>query len=85
MSEEPRPALRKAPDGRVHPAAPAASSSISVHGSTSDALRGKPKDKLVDLGVRVPKSLRKRVRALAEEQGVTPDDVVAAILRERLG
>lgn len=83
---EPRPALRKAPDGRVHPATPTVPSTISLGGgATSDALRGKSKDKLVDLGVRVPKSLRRRVREIAEDQGATADDVVTAILRERLG
>ncbi|MFM8239942.1 MAG: hypothetical protein ACKOAW_06465 [Actinomycetota bacterium] len=48
--------------------------------ATSDALLGAPKDKLVDLDVRVPKSVRKRLRAEANARGLSPDAIVAAIL-----
>lgn len=48
--------------------------------ATSDALLGAPKDKLVDLDVRVPKSVRKRLRAEAKERGLSPDAIVTAIL-----
>jgi hypothetical protein len=43
------------------------------------------KDKLVDLGVQVPKSLRKSVRQEAGRRGMTVDEVVADALRARLG
>lgn len=48
--------------------------------ATSDALLGAPKDKLVDLDVRVPKSVRKRLRAEAKARGLSPDAIVTAIL-----
>ena len=48
--------------------------------TAADAITGPPKDKYVDLAVRVPKSVRKRLRAEAKTQGVEPDDLVARIL-----
>ena len=48
--------------------------------ATSDAILGATKDKLVDLGVRVPKSVRKRLKAEAKERGLSPDAIVTAIL-----
>ncbi|MFZ8982320.1 MAG: hypothetical protein ACO21N_10755 [Candidatus Nanopelagicales bacterium] len=48
--------------------------------SAADAITGPSKDKYVDLGSRVPKSVRKRLRAEAKAQGITVDDLVARIL-----
>ena len=48
--------------------------------SAADAITGPSKDKYVDLRSRVPKSVRKRLRAEAKAQGVTVDDLVARIL-----
>jgi hypothetical protein len=129
----PRPALRKAPDAHIHPAAPghslhllrparngspgvpeprtgaeaipdgeaeasttATSLSGPLRGTTSDSLRnatrkarrppqGKSADKLVDLKVRVPKSLRKEFQAAAKADKKDPDAVVAALLKAWLG
>lgn len=53
--------------------------------TTADALMGASKDKLVDLGVRVPKSVRKRLKAEAKARGVSPDDIVTVILDAALG
>ncbi len=92
---EPRPALAKAPDSDLHPVSgqpvpqpppppPAKEGrrkrSLGRGGATSDSLLGPPKDKLVDLGVRVPKSVRKRLRAEAKARQVSPDDIVTMIL-----
>lgn len=92
---EPRPALSRAADADVHPvsgkplAPPSNARPSSQHqgttprlgkGSTSDSLRGPAKDKLVDLGVRVPKSVRKRLKAEAKARKVTPDEIVTLIL-----
>lgn len=114
----PRPALRRAPDADVHPAAPggipapadrpAATTltplptprlhrlSAPPRGTTSDSLRAKPqrtpaprgrggkkapKEKTVDLGIKVPKSLRKELRAAAKSAGRTPDEVVVSLIR----
>ena len=48
--------------------------------TAADAITGPAKDKYVDLGVRVPKSVRKRLRAKAKAEGVEPDELVSRIL-----
>jgi hypothetical protein len=48
--------------------------------TAADAITGPAKDKYVDLAARVPKSVRKRLRAEAKAQAVTADDLVARIL-----
>lgn len=48
--------------------------------TAADAITGPPKDKYVDLGARVPKSVRKRLRAEAKAQGVAADDLLSRIL-----
>ena len=77
--------LGKAPDAAIHPSTPVLDEPafLRAGASTADALGSPDKDKLVDLGVQVPKSLRKSVRAEAERRGVTADQVVAEALRER--
>jgi hypothetical protein len=51
--------------------------------NAADAVGGPDRDKLVDLGVKVPKSLRKTVRAEAKRRGITVDELVAEVLRDR--
>ena len=79
--------LRKAPDADLHPSTPqvdAAEPSLLRKGmNASDSVGGPDRDKLVDLGVRVPKSLRKVVRAEAKRRGITVDELVAEALRDR--
>ena len=48
--------------------------------TAADAITGPPKDKYVDLGARVPKSVRKRLRAEAKSQSVGVDDLLARTL-----
>ena len=83
--QEQRPALRKAGDADVHPTAPAVDDlRFGRRGmSTSDSVGSPDKDKLVDLGAHVPKSLRKSVRVEAERRGITVSDLVAEALRDR--
>ncbi len=137
----PRPALKKAADAHIHPAAPGHSLhtlrpavddspmlpqprqdadpssagdapldkssgrsgdagphrlSGPLRGTTSDSLRaaakkartrpsGKAEEKPVDLGVKVPKSLRKDFRAAVKADKKDPDAVVTALLRAWLG
>jgi hypothetical protein len=137
----PRPALKKAADAHIHPAAPghslhtlrpaaeaapalaepgqdaepspsgsaplakstgksggAAQHRLSgpLRGTTSDSLRaaakkartrpsGKAEEKPVDLGVKVPKSLRKDFRAAVKADKKDPDAVVTALLKAWLG
>ncbi|MDP1877900.1 MAG: hypothetical protein Q8M17_10130 [Actinomycetota bacterium] len=81
MSRNP---LSKAGDAGLHPSAERAEPSyLRRAATTADSVGAPDKDKLVDLGVRVPKSLRKSVRAEAERRGMRVDDVVAEALRER--
>ena len=83
----PRPALRKAGDADLHPSTPQGiteEASFLRRGlNTSDSIGMPDRDKLVDLGVQVPKSLRKGVRAEAKRRGMTTDEVVAEALRDR--
>lgn len=90
-STTPRPALGKAPDAGLHPVSgrPLGSGSPG-HGGKSlkagkgataaDAITGPAKDKYVDLGARVPKSIRKRLRSEAKAQDVDPNDLLARVL-----
>ena len=90
MSPEPQPSragLRKAGDHDVHPSTPQGGSEESpllrkgLH--TSDSVGAPDRDKLVDLDVQVPKSLRKLVRAEAKRRGISVDELVAEALRDR--
>jgi hypothetical protein len=82
-----RPSLRKAGDADVHPSTPPSApeepSLLRIGATTADSIGSPDKDKLVDLDVQVPKSLRKAIRAEAKRRGMTLDDVVAEALRER--
>ena len=82
-----RPSLRKAADADLHPstpqAQPADASLLRKGMNASDSVGGPDRDKLVDLGVKVPKSLRKTVRAEAKRRGITVDELVAEVLRDR--
>ncbi|MGB7980198.1 MAG: hypothetical protein WCF36_05340 [Candidatus Nanopelagicales bacterium] len=140
---EPRPALRKAADAHIHPAAPGhalhtllpatqnpmaavalpaprtdtqgtvtqpadaaheagnqdapPSHRLSgpLRGTTSDGLRAATRrarparagksEKTVDLGVQVPKSVRKEFRAAARADHKDPDVIVTALLKSWLG
>lgn len=92
---KPRPALSKAPDAGLHPVSgrPLDSGAPGKRGkglkpgkgaTAADAITGPAKDKYVDLGVRVPKSVRKRLRAEAKRADITPDELVATILSRAL-
>ena len=85
---EPKPALVRADDAEIHPVSGRVESPRRrvkpKQGATSDTIHGPSKDKNVDLAVRVPKSLRKKIRAMAKDRKVTPDDIVSEILRTAL-
>lgn len=90
----PRPALQRAVDAEVHPVTGRTAPLPTTSGrgfkpakggpTTADALMGSAGDKLVDLGVRVPKSVRKRLRQQAKARGVSVDELVASILAAAL-
>lgn len=67
----PRPALRKAPDADVHPTTHIAPA------TTGDAVLG---GKEVELTVRVPKKLRKRLKKAASKSGLTVDQIATIAL-----
>ena len=93
----PRPALRRAADADVHPVTGRTAVSLGAGRSagrsfkptkggptTADSIMGATGDKLVDLGVRVPKSVRKKLRQQAKARGVSIDELVASILTAAL-
>ncbi|HMG30790.1 MAG TPA: hypothetical protein VK585_11795 [Jiangellaceae bacterium] len=85
----PRPALRRADDGAVHPAAPHLSSlAVDVSGAAAGEGRrkGTKKDKdkaeeTVDITVTLPKRDRKRLRRKAETYGWTAEEAASHVLR----
>lgn len=83
----PRPGLRKAGDADLHPSTPQSAANepsfLRKGLNTADSVGPPDRDKLVDLGVKVPKSLRKSVRDEAKRRGMTVDDVVREALRGR--
>lgn len=90
----PRPALTKAPDAGVHPVSGRAPAGGNVVRSTSfrpskggattaDAVVNtgdQRTTKLVNLTVQVPKPMRKQLRSIAKQRGMSVDEVVSAIL-----
>jgi hypothetical protein len=91
----PRPALRRADDGSVHPASPRLSSlavdAESLAATVKRAGKGKGKtvsrgkggkpDERVELVVAVPRSIRKELRRKAEAHGWTAEEAAAHVLR----
>ncbi|MGB9374035.1 MAG: hypothetical protein WCA82_07735 [Jiangellales bacterium] len=91
---QPRPALRKAADGSVHPAS-AVLSSLAVtvpspgesgkQGGKKAKKNGKPKKaapvEVVALEVELPKPVRKALRKRAAEYGWTAEEAAAQVLR----
>jgi hypothetical protein len=89
VSHEPRPALRRAEDASIHPAAPhLASLRVELPprpkgkgaGASHVPFPGDG-DKTVELVVPVPKAMRKQLRARAAELGWTPEEAAFHLLR----
>jgi hypothetical protein len=85
----PRPALRRADDGTVHPAAPHLSSlavDVSAAAARQGRGKGKKKDKdkaddTVEITVTLPRQVRKRLRRKAETYGWTAEEAASHVLR----
>lgn len=93
----PRPALRKAPDGSVHPASAILSSlAVSLPDDLPGAGTGKKngkaakksgkgkrqaEDDVVHIEVPLPKAVRKALRRRAAEHGWTAEEAAAHVLR----
>jgi hypothetical protein len=82
----PRPALTRATDAVWHPTLPREHEQRAPlsSGATSDAILGPKHDKLVELIIEVPKSIRKALRNDAQERGLTVDQLVAMLARDYL-
>ena len=92
---EPRPALRKADDARVHPAAPRlAGLAVELHPAAKPGKGSKggkrpsghvpfpgDGDKGVEVVVPMPKAMRKQLKAKAAELGYTPEEAAFHLLR----
>jgi hypothetical protein len=86
---QPRPALRRAEDGTVHPAAPHLSSlAVDVSATAKDHRKGKKKDKdkakaedMVAMTITLPKRIRRQLRRKAETYGWTAEEAAAHVLR----
>ena len=85
----PRPALRRADDGTVHPAAPHLSS-LAVDVAPASARQGRGKgrkkdkdkpDDTVEITVTLPKQVRKRLRRKAEAYGWTAEQAASHVLQ----
>ena len=85
----PRPALQRAEDGTVHPAAANLSSlAVDVSADAGDRRRGKKKDKVKDkaeetvvLTVTLPRRTRRKLRRKAETYGWTAEEAASHVLR----
>jgi hypothetical protein len=84
FNSTPRPALRKSGDSSVHPVLENGSSEPkpigqegAKFGNVSDSVKPSRKDRLVEVSFTIPKSLRKKLKAEAKNQGVTIDELVA--------
>jgi hypothetical protein len=88
---QPRPALRRADDGTVHPAAPHLSSlAVDVSATAKERRKAKKKDsdkdkakaeETVVLTIMLPKRIRRQLRRKAETYGWTAEEAAAHVLR----
>ncbi len=78
-----RPALKRSADASVHPTlSPTGSSLKKRKGSaTSDTLRDPRGEKMVEITISIPKSLRKQLKSEAKRQGVSVDDLIRTLLQ----
>jgi hypothetical protein len=89
----PRPALRRAADATVHPAAAHLEGTVldlsqidplpapPASGKAKKGGKGREAGETAEIVVVVPKSLRKRVKAKAGEHGMSAEEATAHLLR----
>ncbi len=89
FNSTPRPALRKSGDSSIHPvlddgnAEPKHIGQESARfGNASDSVKLSRRDKPVEMSITIPKSLRKKLKAAAKNQGITIDELIASRLSE---
>ncbi len=89
FNSTPRPALRKSVDSTVHPVAESRGpepkqmgQDVADFGNVSDSVKQPRKEKLVEVSIVIPKSLRKKLKSEAKNQGITTDELIALRLSE---
>ena len=89
FNSAPRPVLGKSLDSSVHPVLNDANAEpkpighdAARFGNASDSVKRSRKDKPVEMSITIPKSLRKKLKAAAKNQGVTIDELIASRLSE---
>jgi len=85
----PRPSLRKAGDSSVHPVSEAKSSGpkrmgqdATSFGNVSDSVTRPRREKLVEVSIAIPKSLRKKLKSDAKAKGISVNELIALRLNE---
>ncbi len=89
FNSTPRPALRKSGDSTVHPVLETRSSQpkrmgqdATQFGNSSDSVKQPRKEKLVEVSIVIPKSLRKKLKSEAKNQGITIDELIVLRIGE---
>jgi hypothetical protein len=85
----PRPSLRKAGDSSVHPVSETKSSEpkrmgpdATGFGNASDSVTRPRREKLVEVSIAIPKSLRKKLKSDAKAKGISVNELIALRLNE---
>ena len=85
----PRPSLRKAGDSSVHPVSETGSSEprrmgqdANSFGNVSDSVKRPRREKLVEVSIAIPKSLRKKLKSDAKAQGISINELIALRLND---
>ncbi len=89
FNSTPRPALRKSVDSSLHPVLDDGivepkhiGQDAAKFGNASDSVKLSRKDRPVEMSITIPKSLRKKLKAAAKNQGITIDELIASRLSE---
>ncbi len=89
FNSTPRPALRKSGDSTVHPVLETRSSQpkhigqdATQFGNASDSVKLPRKEKLVEVPIVIPKSLRKKLKSEAKKQGISINELIALRISE---
>lgn len=89
FNSTPRLALRKSLDSSTHPVVESGNSEprqmgqeATHFGNASDSVKFPRAEKLVEVSVVIPKSLRKKLKSEAKNQGITIDELIVLRIRE---
>lgn len=89
FNSTPRPALRKSVDSATHPVLESGNSEprqmgreATHFGNASDSVKVPRAEKHVEVSVVIPKSLRKKLKSEAKNQGITINELIVLRLSE---